>query len=302
MKLKIKLVLLTVLFCITTITIKAQGLVDGFFNKKGEGNISLSYSYSTYDKFYVGETEMDGVPAHNEISQNIYNLYANYGITDRLTAIVNLPYITTKGNGDPDPVNGTTEQSEIQDLSIMLKYDLYNKGFNHGNAKFFTAFGGSIPFGYEPNGILSVGNGALAMDAKLGMHYKNNSGFFGTLALGYTIRGKADNNLGTGTGSDFNAPNSFNSLIKLGYASKAIYLDAWFDSQATTGDAVDLGTPEFLGNFPETKVNYSRIGANVFVPIKNNFGVNVGTGILVDGRNIGKSTTITGGVVYSFGR
>lgn len=302
MKSKIKLVALTILLCMANATIKAQGLVDGFFNKKGEGNISLSYSYSSYDKFYVAEVEMDGVPAHNEISQNIYNLYANYGITDRLTAIINLPYISTKGKGDPDPVNGTTEQSEIQDLSMVLKYDLHTKGFNNGNIKFFTALGGSIPFGYEPNGILSIGNGAATIDTKLGTHYKNNSGFFGTLALGYTFRGKADNNLGVGDGSDFDAPNSFNSLIKLGYSSAAIYLDAWFDSQTTTGDAVDIGASEFFGNFPETKVNYSRIGANVFVPIIENFGANAGVGVLVDGRNIGKSTTITLGVVYGFGR
>lgn len=292
--------IITVLICLTTVNLKAQGLIDGFFNKKGDANVSLSYSNSTFDSFFVGKTKVDGVPAHNEISQNIFNFYANYGITDNLTAIVNLPYISAEGEGAPDPVNGTTEQSDIQDLSIMVKYALFKDKLENGNMTYFTALGGSIPLGYEPNGILSIGNGAPALDGKLGMHYKNNSGFFGTAILGYTIRGEADNNFNVGGNSDkLDAPNSINTLLKVGYNCKIVYVDAWFDSQSSSSKGVDILGEGFFGNFPETRVNYARVGGNVFVPIVNNFGVNVGVGTTVDGRNLGNATTYSGGIVYS---
>lgn len=300
MKLKINFsTLFITLICLTAQNAIAQGLVDGFFNKKGEASLSLSYSNSKFDSFYVGKTKIDGVPAHNEISQNIFNFYANYGITDKLTAIVSLPYISAEGDGDPDPINGTTEQSDIQDLNVMVKYAFYKDELSSGNMTYFGAFGGSIPLGYEPNGILSIGNGAPALDAKLGMHYYNNNGIFGTLAFGYTVRGYADNNLNLGDGSDFNAQNSISTLLKVGYNCKMFYIDAWFDSQSSSNKGVDIGGEGFFGNFPETRVNYARVGGDLFVPIVNNFGVSIGIGATVDGRNLGNATTYTGGIVYS---
>ncbi|MDN3664265.1 hypothetical protein ACFFU1_03875 [Algibacter miyuki] len=300
MKLKINFtaMAITALF-LAPMTSKAQGLVDGFFNKKGEANISLSYSSSVYDAFYVGKTKVDGVPAHNEISQDIINLYANYAITDRLTAIASLPYISSEGKGVADPVNGTTEQSDLQDLSIMVKYALYIDQLKNGSMTYFAAAGGSIPMGYESNGILSLGTGAPALDGKLGMHYQNNFGLFGTVVLGATVRGEADNEFNIGDGQDFNAPNSLNTLIKLGYCNNSFYVDAWFDAQSTSDKGVDIAGPGFANNFPETRVSYSRVGGDLFIPIVKNFGISAGIGTIVDGRNIGKATTYTGGIVYS---
>ncbi len=298
---KMKLVVSAILFAVIS-QVNAQGMVDGFFAKKGEANISLSYSSSTFDSFYVGTNKVDGVPAHNEITQSIYNLYVNYGITDKLTAIVNLPYIAAEGNGVADPINGTTEQSGLQDLSLALKYSLYEQQLSHGSMTYFTALTGAYAFDYEPTGILSLGNGANSIDGKIGMHYKNNCGFFGTIAVGYTVRGEAKNNLNLGDGSNFDAPNSANTMFKLGYASSKIYFDAWYDSQSTSNKGVDIGGAGFFGNFPETRVNYSRVGANVYVPLTSIIGLNAGVGTTVDGRNIGNSTTYTGGIILSLGK
>ena len=295
---KTSLLLAAILFT-SFYQVNAQGLVDGFFTKKGDTNFSLSYSYSEFDGFYIGPDKVDGVPAHNEITQNIYNFYANYGITDRLTAIVNLPYISAEGNGVADPVNGETEQSGLQDISIALKYSLLKEELKNASMTYFTAVSGSYALDYEPNGILSIGNGAPSVDGKLGMHYKNNNGFFGTVALGYTIRGKADNNFNVGNGDDFDAPNSANALIKLGYASSKIYVDGWFDAQTSSDKGGDIGSSTFVGNFPETRVNYSRVGANVYVPLTKAIGLNAGINTTVDGRNLGDSTTYTGGLIYS---
>lgn len=294
--------LLTAIIFTSIYQANAQGLVDGFFAKKGDATVSLSYSYSEFDAFYVGADKVDGVPVHNEITQNIYNLYANYGITDKLTAIVNLPYISAEGNGAADPFNGETEQSGLQDISIALKYALYKEALKTGSMTYFTALSGTYALDYEPNGILSIGNGAPSADVKLGMHYKNNNGFFGTVALGYTVRGNADNNFNVGDGSDFNAPNSANALIKLGYASSKIYVDAWFDAQNTSNKAVNISDATFVGNFPETRVNYSRVGGDVYVPLTSAFGLSAGINTLVDGTNIGDSTTYTGGIIYKLNK
>ena len=89
---------------------------------KNNGNISLSYTYDSYKKFYAGTEKIPEVPAHKKITQNIVSVFANYGITDRLEAIVNLPYISAKGHGQPDPFSMQTEAKGLQDLTIFLKY------------------------------------------------------------------------------------------------------------------------------------------------------------------------------------
>lgn len=297
MKIKF-LTALTLLLCLSTKTISAQGLADGFFNKKGKTNIALSYTYGTFDKFYLGSTEVDAVPAHENIDQTIYNLYVNYGLTDNITVIANVPYIKAEGFGAPDPVNNETEQSGVQDVSFLVKWSPFKRITETGSVTYIAALGGSIASGYEPNGILSIGNGASSIDAKLGLHFQRNNGFFGTVFVGYNLKGKADNNLNVGNGDSFDAPNSLNTQIKLGYCFKYFYIDTWFDAQKTNGN-IDIGGTGFFGNFPETAVNYSRVGLNMYAPITGNIGVSVGGGTVVNGRNVGKTTFYSGGLVLS---
>ncbi|WP_147678506.1 hypothetical protein [Algibacter pacificus] len=300
MKIKLFLAIITV-FSIGIQNTQAQINPDGFFNKKGEANISLSYTFATYEKFYLGTDKQDAVPAHNQIDQNIYNVYANYGLADNITAIINLPYIQAEGDGAADPVNGSTEQSDLQDISLLIKWAPFVTKYEHGSMTGVIAVGGSYAFDYESNGILSLGNGASSIDGKLGFQYNNNSGFFGNAFVGYSIRGEADNTLGLGTGAKFDVPNSVNAQIKLGYAGKSFYADAWFDAQKTNG-GLDINSPNFAGNFPETKVNFSRIGLNLYAPISKTIGVSVGSGTVVSGRNIGKGTYYSGGVTIGLGK
>lgn len=299
-----KIKLITALIVVTSLGTQfssAQGLADGFFNKKGEANIALSYTFATFDKFYLGNTEVDGVPAHNSIDQTIINAYVNYGISDKLAIMASVPYIKAEGFGVADPVNGSTEESGIQDISVLVKYSAFVRSTDHGTVTGIVGLGGSYAFDYEPNGILSIGNGAPAFDAKLGLHYKNNSGFFGTAFVGYTLRGEADNNFNVGDGSAFDVPNSLNTQIKFGYTNKILYLDAWFDAQTTNG-SIDIAGPGFFGNFPETKVEYSRVGLDVYVPITKAIGISGGAGTVVGGRNVGKGTFYTGGLVVGLGK
>lgn len=301
MKLKLLLVFALASF-IKVQTLKAQVQIDGFFNEKGAANIALSYTHASYDKLYIGQTEMNTVPVHNEINQTIYNLYANYGITNKITIVASLPYIVSdNSSGANDPINDTKEQSGIQDFGFMVKWAPYKQTMDNGTVTYIVALGGTYASNYEPTGILSLGNGAPSIDGKLGFQYNNNSGFFGNIIVGYSLRGNADNNLDLGDGTSFDVPNSYNTQIKLGYACKVIYADVWFDSQKTN-KGIDIGTSAFFGNFPENTVNYSRVGLNLFSPITSNIGISAGAGTVIDGRNVGKTTYFSGALILSLGK
>jgi hypothetical protein len=275
--------------------VNSQGLLDGFTPKKGDFSLTSSYTSSNYEKFYAGETKMDAVPVHNKINQNIFSLYTKYGISNKLSIIANIPYISAKGNGGADPVNGTTEQNGFQDISLALKYNTHTFDFEKSNLDIITALGFDIPSGYEPNGILSLGSGAFSTNLTAGLHLKTDSGFFTTFLNTYSIRGNAKN---TGGGDEFDVPNAYSTTGKVGYASSIIYAEAWID-YLSSSNGVDIGGNGFTGNFPETKVEYTRIGATLYKNIIPKLGASLGFGTVVSGRNIGKSTNFSLGLTYN---
>jgi hypothetical protein len=52
------------------------------------------------------------------------------------------------------------------------------------------------------------------------------------------------------------------------------------------------------GYFPITKVNYTKVGLNLYT--LQSLGVSAGASTLIAGRNIGKATGYYGGVTYKF--
>ncbi len=278
----------------------AQGIIDGFYNPKGKISLTASYTGTAFDEFYVGMEKVGPVPAHNKITQDILGLYAKYGLFDNLTLVLNAPYISANGEGDPDPVNGETKQSGFQDLAIAAKYRPFSVGLSGGKIDGITSLGFGIPTGYEPNGLLSIGTGAFTTDLHVGGHLQLNAGFFSTLVVGYSLRGKADNTFNTADGNDFEVPNAFLAMGKVGYTSSKFYVEAWIDYQGTSSDGVDIMGPGFAGNFPETRVDYTRFGVSGYVPIISGLGVGAGFGTVLDGRNIGNTTYFNTGITYSF--
>lgn len=282
-----------------TYSSNAQGLLDGFTSRKGDLSITTSFSKSKYDAFYIADKKTDGVPVHGEINQNIFSIYAKYGITNRLSAIISAPFISSDNTTDAaDPVNGENAISELQDISIALKLNAHKFIFKNANLNIITGATVVIPTGYEPNGILSVGNGAFGIDVTTGLHLNTKSGFFSTLLASYNLRGSADNNFVNNRG-DFGVPNAFVTSGKIGYASNLIYIEAWAD-HSNSEEGVDIGGPGFTGNnFPETNVDYSRIGITLYKNIIPKLGVSLGYGKVIDGRNLGDSTTFSAGVTYN---
>ncbi|WP_298950028.1 hypothetical protein [uncultured Nonlabens sp.] len=283
---------------VCTSTVFSQGLVDGFFNPKGDLSVTASYTRSTFDTFYVGKVKADPIPAHNEIEQDLYNLYAKYSITDNLTVIANVPYINAQGNGVADPVNGTTEQSDFQDISLYGKYRAFSTKIGKTRLDGLGAVGVTLPSGYEPNGILSLGSGAVTSNLHLGAHLQADSGLFATAVAGYSLRGNADDNIGVNGGNDLDVPDALLFMGKIGYSNALFYVEAWMDYQSST-DGRDISDADFGGRFPETEVDYTRIGVTAYVPVLPSLGLSAGYGTLVDGRNVGDSNYFNLGVTYS---
>ena len=281
----------------------AQGMVDGFFQPRGQGSITLGYAKVRADEFYVADMKVGPIPAHNEITQDIFSLFANYGLTDDLTVVVSAPYIRAAGDGAADPFNSETSVSGLQDIQAVLKYRVVSVETGGGRFDGLVSLGGTIPTGYENNGILSLGSGATAADFGLGGHYHFDSGLFFTAVGSYSLRGEAENNFGVSpenvTAQDFDVPNALLGMAKVGYAGANFYAEGWIDTQQSL-DGVDIMGPGFFGNFPETEVNYTRVGASVYVPFGRHLGGSISYSTLIDGRNISASNLIGAALTVGF--
>ena len=92
------------LFCsflvVTAVANTAQGqsLVSGFMAGKGHGSVVVSGTAERYTDVYLAPEKISGVPIFQEVRVNSLNLYGTYGLSDKIDAVVSLPYIQSKGH------------------------------------------------------------------------------------------------------------------------------------------------------------------------------------------------------------
>ncbi|MHA7842298.1 MAG: hypothetical protein ACX93I_03195 [Winogradskyella sp.] len=283
-------------FCLLIMGVSfAQSPVNGFMQKAGEGGLSLSYSYESYDKVFLVPEEVDGVPVFNDVTKTSISLYGDIGISDNLNIVLNVPYIKSEGNATDATLanNGfENERSGIQDLKVYVKYRFSRFNLGENTLDLIGSIGLETPLGdYSADeglqSIIAIGNEASSFNTFGIATFKTKSGVFATGQVGYSFRGNS-------------VPDALISELKLGYAASKFYLDAFVANQLSDKEGVDILGEGFVGFFPATRVNYTRVGVNGYVPFFDGIGLTAGANTYIAGRNIGKSTGFYGGLVYSF--
>ncbi len=272
----------------------AQSPINGFMQGKGKGNVVVSYFTESYDEVFLVPQKIQNVPVFGEVTLNSLSLFGTYGLSDQLDVIVNLPYITAQGSASQellDDLGFDGKRSGLQDLSVYLKYNPLTYKVGNGTLRFVGALGLATPLSNYPvneglQSILAIGNRATSLNTTLLAHYQTNMGLFAAAQASYSLR----NN---------DVPNAILSEIKVGYGCKFLYADAWIGSQRSTS-GVDILGLGFEGFFPATKVNYTRTGINLFVPVVKGLGISAGANTYLNGRNVGDATGFYGGIVLSY--
>jgi len=285
---------LFLLACLMSSAAFSQTGVSGFMKPAKEGVVSFSSSSESYDKVLLVPSEIDGVPVFNEVSINSYNLYGEYGLSDRFTISINIPYIQSEGEATSATLaeNGFENKRDgLQDLSLNLKYLIKEFNFSGSSLSLMGNLGLETPLSsYEVDeglqSILAIGNQSTRVNTVGIATFKLNNGVFATGQLGYSLRSE-------------DVPDAILSQLKIGYAAEKFYGDVFIGAQKSTS-GVDILGEGFQGFFPATEVSYTRIGVNLFAPIYKDFGASGGFSQIVDGRNIGTATGFYLGLNYSF--
>lgn len=285
----------------TASSVQAQSLVSGFMSGKGHGSVVVSGTTERYETVYLAPDKIDGVPIFQEVRVNSVNLYATYGLSDKIDAIVSLPYIQSKGKARGAVINDldalfpeegyANVRQGLQDITGLLKFKSYSREIGGSILDLLGVVSFSTPVSnYETNTgygyIIAIGNRATKYTASGIAHLKTSSGVFATGQLGYSLR----------TGM---VPNALVGEAKVGYAGPKTYVEGFASFQESNG-GTDISQEGFNGFFPSTRVNFLRLGASFYRPLAKGVGVVLGASTYVAGRNIGKSTGYSAGLSYNF--
>ncbi len=275
---------LTISFTLVSILSLQQGnaqQLSGFSQGKGKLAVAISTTREKYDEFYFGDVKKPlSVTNLDKIVTQSYNFYTAYGLTNKTDLILNIPYITTKGNQITD--NKEVGEEHFQDATIGIQSKFYQKENTTGA---FSVTGGvslSTPLSkYRTNVIYAIGNRSTRITPSALLQYKFANGIFINGQGGYSLKTNK-------------VPDAVVSAAKIGYAGK-VYVEAYISNQTSTG-GIDIGGPGFTPErFPETKVNTTNIGASVYFA-----GVTLGVGKRLSGRNAGLPSYYTIGLAYTF--
>ena len=227
----------------------------------------------------------------------------NYGISDRFNVIAMLPYVSTQASGGTlKPMQG------LQDVSLTLKYQL--KSFNLDSATNIKLFGvmfGSTPASnYTPDFLpLSIGLGAKQAGVRLTLFAQHKDWYFVTSA-GHAFRGNVTldreayyTNGNLYLTNQVAMPQVFDLVTGIGRIKNGLETKINYYHQRTLGGG-DIRRQDMP--FVSNRMNASRIEllGMYYLPKSRRLALRASVSRTIAGRNVGESTTILGGILYTF--
>jgi hypothetical protein len=259
------------------------------------------YSHDEWDEYWEGTLKRDNGNVGTVSTQSVAWMAA-YGVTDRLNVMAMLPYVWT------NPSQGVLHgMSGFQDISVAAKYKLLHRPLgSSGSVRAFAAASAGTPTNdYTPDFLpLSIGlassrssaRGTLAFDSKVGLFLEGTTAYTwrGNVTLDrpfYFTNGEAI------VSDEVAMPNVFDYTVRAGYASKRLRVPVSYTQQFTRGGG-DIRRQDMP--FVSNRMNFSRLDVMALytLPVPENLQVRFSVARVLDGRNVGQSTTFSGGLSY----
>ncbi len=280
--------------------VSAQTDIDGLMMQKHFFCTGLTTGVSSFKNYWEGDFKRDNANFGRVTTGNIM-LMGNYGITDKLNAIVALPHIKTKASAG---VNAG--QQGLQDMSLTLKWAAWEKQVRKGTLTTFLIGGYSLPTSrYNPDFLpLSIGLRCRQATARLMADYQ--VGHWTLTASGSYIR-RSNVTLDRNTyyttqmhySNEVRMPDVSYVNLRLGYRSETWIAELTADRWATLGgfDIPKNGMPFVSNNMDATRIGFNLKYETDFV---NGLSFIANGSTTIAGRNIGQAAGFNTGVFYIF--
>ena len=277
----------------------AQTDIDAIMMNKNNFCVGAVYQYSSWNQYWEGTFKRENLNLGTVSTQGV-GVMGNYGITDKLNLLFSVPYLETKASA------GTMEgQKGMQDLSFTVKYMPLEKTIGEATYSLYALGSFSIPTSNYVADYLPLSIGLQSKTATLRLMGDVQVGnFFTTLSGAYIKRANITidrNSYLTDEvhyTNEVNMPDAINLNLRLGYRSSRLIAEAIIDSWATQSGGFDITKNNMP--FPSNTMNAWKLGLNAKYTLKKipELAIVGGYDIVTEGRNVGDSTTIYGGLFY----
>lgn len=277
----------------------AQTDMDAILMEKNAFCVGPGYSYSSWKNYWEGTKKRENLNL-GTVSTQTFAIMGNYGISNKLNALFNIPYVVTKASA------GTLKgQQGLQDLSLMLKYRPINQKIGDARLAVFGLIGGSLPMtNYLADFLpLSIGLRSKTAMARLMVDYYYNSKWFATASATYVYRSNIEldrNSYYTDRmvlSNQVEMPNATSFNIRAGYRTQWLIAEAILNNWTTQGgfDITQNNMP-----FPSNRMNATAVGVNMKYVMKRlpQLSLTGGASNVIAGRNVGQSFNANAAVFY----
>jgi hypothetical protein len=283
--------------------LNAQTPDDGLLMPKRAFGTGLIYAHDRWDQYWEGELKRDNENIGAITTQSI-TWMGSYGITDRLNVMAMLPYVWTHAS------KGVLhEMHGFQDVTVATKYRLLTTPFtDRGRVQAFIVGAVSIPVSdYSPDFLpLSIGLASERFSGRFTVNFYAQDGWFINASTAYTWRSnvKLDRPAYYTDGrlfltNEVAMSNVFDYVVSAGYRKGRLHVPISLSQQVTLGGS-DIRRQD--APFVSNRMNFVRIDGALTYALRapENVGVKLGVSQILSGRNVGESTTLLGGLFYTF--
>jgi len=278
---------------------KSQTADDAIMMGKKQWCNGLTYMYSGWTNYWEGTLKRNNQNLGTVSTQSVMFM-STYGITNKLNAIVSVPYIWTHASA------GTLHGLKgFQDIEMDLKYEfLGTKLGKNGQLSLFAVGGLSTPLQKYENDFLpmSIGLGSTNLSGRLTADYQNGI-FFATASSAFVWRSDVTIDRTSYYTDEIHytnivdMPNQLYSNLFVGIRKPNLIVQAQLLNMYTLG-GFDIRRNDMP--FVSNQMNMTSVGGHVkyFFPFLPNLAVVADADFTVAGRNVGQSQMYSGGLYY----
>ena len=279
----------------------SQTLTDGLMMPKADLCTGFMYTHDRWTDYWQGELKRKNDNIGTVTTQSAMWV-GIYGISKKFNALVSLPYVWTKASqGTLRPMEG------LQDVSVGVKYNFFTHKFEGSNFKAFGVLNFAMPVtDYTPDYLpLAIGSASTRLTWRLTTYYRLEQGWFANASAGYTWRSNVTldrpahwDEDGLVNSTEAFLPNVFDLFVSAGFHKGAIQAELnYMQQNMFGGDDIRSQVMPEVGN----RMNYAKAGVLVmyYVPFPKGMAVRGAYSYTVSGRNVGQSTTLTAGLLYT---
>lgn len=294
------------IFCLAlgllSVPATAQTITDGIMMGRGKFCTGFQYGVDSWKTYWEGTLERSNQNI-GTLSTQQFSWMGTYGVTDKFNVVGSLPYVKTNASG------GTLHGMEgFQDLTLAAKYRFMRKQNEKGRFSAFALGTFSTPMSdYTPDFLpLSIGMASTNVGGRLTLHYILPNHWYANGSAGYTFRSNVTlDRPSYYTNNTFYETNQVKMYDVFDFNVDAGYRDERFQATVSYTQMNTLGGGDIRRQdmpFVNNMMNASRVSGLImyYLSKPKNFAVRVSGSYVTDGRNVGRSTMLMGGIFYTF--